>query len=142
MFKYISIYPTSNSSVVHLWPLSYLTEPENIFEYINDLILAWEPSSISTELSWKDGISIGFINNTDQSISDAINQIFVKLQAINANVSDLYVEDNDFGKSLLDEYQKSSYSFADNISIVSEKKELIEDVQNENISNLSSDEQQ
>lgn len=90
----------------------------------------------------KDGISIGFINNTDKSISDTINQIFVKLQAINANISDMYVEDNDFGKSLLDEYQKSSYSFADNISIVSERKELIEDVQNEDVSNLSSDEQQ
>lgn len=78
-----------------------------------------------------------------------VSEVFAKLQAVNPNITDMYLLDDVFGKTLYSEYKNSSYDFADfptivskeNISVdkISEQQQRTPNKQEEEIINAASE---
>lgn len=70
----------------------------------------------------KDGMSIGFVGNPESDdMLSVIHNIYQTIQSTNANISDIYFQDTEFGKAAFKMYSDyNSFDFADNVYIVSE----------------------
>lgn len=83
----------------------------------------------------KDGISIGItgsLNVDSSNFGTEINKILMQMQNQTLNISDMYVEDTEFGRTFADVYKQSGFSFAENVIIVSEKVKSNPDVVEDN----------
>ena len=71
----------------------------------------------------KDGIAVGIVNIPSGFTEDGMTDVLMRIQSANPNVSDLYIEGSEVGNKMKDLYNKSDYSFADNIIMVSKKQD-------------------
>lgn len=89
--------------------------------YESDIESLTENNQYSAE---KDGMAIGItgsLNVSEDALKAEINKVLMQMQSQALNISDMYVEDTEFGRMFADTYRLSGFSFAENVTVVSEK---------------------